>query len=300
VLDLGDVGADAPESREMPSVAFFSPVMLPQMQLAQPASSPLLTAPVEEIPAAAAPKMKSGQGMLWAAIIASVGILCAGGFVLFSVLHTSEPQPTRAGASAEPTAATTSSVLSESQHRTPQRRQARRLPRETASAAAPTDPPRQLRSIPRPRPRQATTRTTRRACDCAWRYEQEDRVRLRETRHRRQRPRRPSLRSLRRQHLRNSRNDRVQRRAVRSSAASSAIRGTQRALQLVASRRWADRACESVDHFANSGRVTSANIDGPPFAGTAVGGCIASKFRGATVPPVLGQPVTVHTTVPIF
>jgi hypothetical protein len=52
--------------------------------------------------------------------------------------------------------------------------------------------------------------------------------------------------------------------------------------------------------FAPSGRVTTANIAGPPFAGTPVGGCIASKFRGASVPPFSGGPVTVHTTVAIF
>ncbi|HVJ22257.1 MAG TPA: zinc-ribbon domain-containing protein [Polyangiaceae bacterium] len=45
--------------------------------------------------------------------------------------------------------------------------------------------------------------------------------------------------------------------------------------------------------FAPSGRVTSANVAGPPFAGTAVGGCVAGVFRRAKVPPFSGNPVTV-------
>ena len=49
--------------------------------------------------------------------------------------------------------------------------------------------------------------------------------------------------------------------------------------------------------FANSGRVTSANVSGVPYAGTATGGCIAVKMRKATVPPFEGPPVTVFKTV---
>jgi len=45
--------------------------------------------------------------------------------------------------------------------------------------------------------------------------------------------------------------------------------------------------------FANSGRVTTANVSGPPFAGTSVGGCVASIFRKAKVPAFSGNPVTV-------
>jgi len=52
--------------------------------------------------------------------------------------------------------------------------------------------------------------------------------------------------------------------------------------------------------FAPSGRVTVATVNGPPFAGTPVGGCIAATFRGASVPPFSGSNVTVRTTVPIF
>ncbi len=45
--------------------------------------------------------------------------------------------------------------------------------------------------------------------------------------------------------------------------------------------------------FAPSGNVTSATVQGAPFAGTSVGGCIASAFRGAHVPPFSGDPVSV-------
>lgn len=45
--------------------------------------------------------------------------------------------------------------------------------------------------------------------------------------------------------------------------------------------------------FAPSGRVTSANVNGAPFAGTPVGGCVASVFRRARIPAFSGNPVTV-------
>ena len=45
--------------------------------------------------------------------------------------------------------------------------------------------------------------------------------------------------------------------------------------------------------FAPSGRVTSANVNGAPFAGTPVGGCVASAFRRARIPAFTGNPVTV-------
>jgi hypothetical protein len=51
--------------------------------------------------------------------------------------------------------------------------------------------------------------------------------------------------------------------------------------------------------FAPSGRVTSANISGPPFAGTKTGGCIAAAMRSARVPPFSGDHVTVSKTVAI-
>jgi len=46
--------------------------------------------------------------------------------------------------------------------------------------------------------------------------------------------------------------------------------------------------------FANNGTATTATIEGPPFAGTAVGGCIAGRFRATRIPPFSGSPVTVH------
>jgi hypothetical protein len=45
--------------------------------------------------------------------------------------------------------------------------------------------------------------------------------------------------------------------------------------------------------FAPNGTVSSAVVDSGPFPGTAVGGCIAGKFRGAHVPPFSGGPVSV-------
>lgn len=49
--------------------------------------------------------------------------------------------------------------------------------------------------------------------------------------------------------------------------------------------------------FAPSGRVTSANIGGPPFAGTPTGGCIAAALRKARVPAFEGERVTVSKTI---
>jgi hypothetical protein len=51
--------------------------------------------------------------------------------------------------------------------------------------------------------------------------------------------------------------------------------------------------------FAPSGRVTSALVQGPPFAGTATGGCIAAAMRKATVPAFDGPFVRVTKTVKI-
>lgn len=45
--------------------------------------------------------------------------------------------------------------------------------------------------------------------------------------------------------------------------------------------------------FSTSGRVTSANVVSGPFGGTSVGGCVASTFRRASVPPFSGSPTTV-------
>jgi hypothetical protein len=51
--------------------------------------------------------------------------------------------------------------------------------------------------------------------------------------------------------------------------------------------------------FAPSGRVTSANVQGGSFGGTAVGGCVASVFRRAKVPAFGGGPVTVSKSFTI-
>jgi predicted Zn finger-like uncharacterized protein len=51
--------------------------------------------------------------------------------------------------------------------------------------------------------------------------------------------------------------------------------------------------------FATSGRVTSATVAGPPFAGTPVGGCVAGVFRKAKVPAFAGNPVTVSKSFSI-
>ncbi|HEY3498064.1 MAG TPA: zinc-ribbon domain-containing protein [Polyangiaceae bacterium] len=51
--------------------------------------------------------------------------------------------------------------------------------------------------------------------------------------------------------------------------------------------------------FATSGRVTTANVGTPPFAGTPVGGCVAGVFRKAKVPPFSGNPVTVSKSFSI-
>ncbi len=51
--------------------------------------------------------------------------------------------------------------------------------------------------------------------------------------------------------------------------------------------------------FAPSGRATSANVTGGSFGGTSVGGCVASVFRRAHVPPFSGNSVTVSKSFTI-
>ncbi len=51
--------------------------------------------------------------------------------------------------------------------------------------------------------------------------------------------------------------------------------------------------------FSSSGRATQALIQGPPFAGTSTGSCIASKFRGISVPAFTGDAVSVTKSVTI-
>ena len=45
--------------------------------------------------------------------------------------------------------------------------------------------------------------------------------------------------------------------------------------------------------FGPNGNVMSAVVDQPPFSGTAVGGCVAGKFRSAHIPAFGGSPVPV-------
>jgi hypothetical protein len=49
--------------------------------------------------------------------------------------------------------------------------------------------------------------------------------------------------------------------------------------------------------FMPSGRVTSAKITGGPYQGTPTGSCIARAFRGISVPPFSGDPVTISKDV---
>ena len=51
--------------------------------------------------------------------------------------------------------------------------------------------------------------------------------------------------------------------------------------------------------FAPSGRVTTATVAGGSYPGTAVGGCVASAFRRAHVPPFSGSSVTVSKSFQI-
>lgn len=48
--------------------------------------------------------------------------------------------------------------------------------------------------------------------------------------------------------------------------------------------------------FAPSGAATQAVVEGGNLAGTPLGSCVASRFRGARVPPFAGSPVTVRQT----
>jgi hypothetical protein len=52
--------------------------------------------------------------------------------------------------------------------------------------------------------------------------------------------------------------------------------------------------------FAPSGRVTSAMISGPPFAGTQTGSCIAKTMRGMSLPAFEGEHMTISKTVVIM
>jgi hypothetical protein len=81
------------------------------------------------------------------------------------------------------------------------------------------------------------------------------------------------------------------------AAAAAAL--TAGAAQASACRKEGDPSgvASVVITFAPSGRVTSATIGGPPFAGTPTGSCIAAALRKARVPPFEGDRVTVSKTI---
>ena len=81
------------------------------------------------------------------------------------------------------------------------------------------------------------------------------------------------------------------------SAAVAALKGA--AAQASSCRKDGDPSGTAVltITFAPSGRVTSAAIQGPPFAGTPTGGCIANTMRHASIPAFDGDRVTVTKTV---
>lgn len=51
--------------------------------------------------------------------------------------------------------------------------------------------------------------------------------------------------------------------------------------------------------FAPSGRATRAVVNGPPYAGTTTGSCVAAAFRTLSVPAFSGDPVTVSKSVSV-
>ena len=90
------------------------------------------------------------------------------------------------------------------------------------------------------------------------------------------------------------------------AAASGADFNRAAALSALSAAASAAQSCKKPDGptgsgkiavtFANSGAATTAAVEGPPFAGTPVGGCVAARFRGVHVPPFGGATVTVHKT----
>jgi len=81
------------------------------------------------------------------------------------------------------------------------------------------------------------------------------------------------------------------------------------ALSTLSAAAGAARGCKKADGptgtarvrviFSPSGSVQSARIEGPPFAGTSVGDCIAAAFLGAHVPAFDGAPQPVSKSVTI-
>lgn len=83
------------------------------------------------------------------------------------------------------------------------------------------------------------------------------------------------------------------------SAAAAALGASAR--QASSCRKPGDPSGVATVHvtFSNAGRATRAVVEGPPFAGTSTGGCIAEILRKAQVPPYGGERVTVTKHVVI-
>ena len=298
VLDMGDVGETAPESKELPSVAFFSPVLIPQMQLSQPSAvQPLLSAP-EADPDDKPKGMKSSQGLLWAAVIAVAGILFAGAFLLWNQLKTPAQLPqSRTGADV-PTA--TVPVI-----QAPMAQSAAQ-PSAAASLAEPAASATAVASADTAKPAPAdtlakATADTRKEPGAATPADGTKKAPASET---------PAATAPATAEAKQPEPSKVPTKQPQPTESSEIPFDKAAAASALAARKGLASGCKQeggpTGHakvsvtFAPSGRVTSANVNGPPFAGTPVGGCIASKFRGATVPPFSGGPVTVHTSVAIF
>ncbi len=296
VIDLADVGGGAPpEARALPSVAFFSPVLVQQAQLATP---PVSLGPTEQQKSEA---HKSRNGAMWAAIIAGVGVLCAAGILLWKALESREPAPTRSGAAAdtttevaslpapqtgvrgaEPTPAATAEP-SAAPGASPEPTGAASAAATAGAATAGAEPTAKVTSTQGKEPAAGPAKpgpTAEANAAPAETAKQPD-------------PAKPEVKQ-----------------PEPAPASNEVPFDKAAAAASLAARKGAAAGCKQeggpTGHakvsvtFAPSGRVTTANINGPPFAGTPVGGCIASKFRGATVPPFTGSPVTVHTSVAIF
>ncbi len=84
-----------------------------------------------------------------------------------------------------------------------------------------------------------------------------------------------------------------------TQAAKAALAAS--ALQASSCRRGDDPkgTAEVLITFAPSGRITSANVSGPPFGGTQTGGCIANTMRHSSVPAFAGPHVTVRKLVQV-
>jgi len=296
VLDMSEVGSSGtPESKSLPSVAFFSPVLVQQAALAAPVPPAELT---EEEKHEA--KQQTSKALIWAAVIAGVGVLAAGGILLWTQLGGSESAPaTRTGSGAE-TATAAPTPPPQVGVRTPEPA-ASAAPAATAEAppAASTATAAAAETAAKPGtepPAKAATDTKEPAAGTKKpESTAEAKAAAASTTPEPAKPEPPKVEAKQPQPAEAS-NDIPFDKAAAGAALNS--------------RKGAAAGCKQeggpTGHakvsvtFAPSGRVTTANIMGPPFAGTPVGGCIASKFRGATVPPFSGPPVTVSTSVAIF